>query len=88
MVVTAHNVTATVKNRLKTPRLAIIEFILEGLPTTGSAGQLLHLSLAPNYTQNPQDLHYEQVAFDIKDAAAQDNHQVTVSERVGELKAM
>lgn len=88
MQVVAHNVKATVKNRLKTPRLVIVEFILNELPKTGSAGQLLHLSLSPNYIPNPHHLHHEQIPFDVKDDNALAEHKANVLERIKTLKAL
>ena len=85
MLVNSHNVTASFKNRLRTPRLVIIEFILEELPDVGSPGQMLHLSLLPNYT-SAKDLHHEKVRFDIKNSKALDKHQASVSKRVEKLR--
>jgi len=87
MLVTSHNVTATFKNRLRTPRLVIIEFVLEELPVVGTPGQMLHLSLLPNYT-SAADLHHETIRFDIKNDEAFCKHGAFVSDRVGKLKAM
>jgi len=88
MHVTTHNLNAAVKNRLRTPRLVILEFTLSELPARGSPGQLLELSLAPNYVPNPEDLHYEQVVFDIKDDAAFETHTLSVANKVAKLQAM
>jgi len=79
---------ASVKNRLRTPRLVIIEFTLAGLPTRGGPGQLLELSLAANYMPNPKDLHYEQIVFDIKDDDAFEVHADLVTSTVTRLQAM
>ena len=70
MDMVVQNLGTTVKNWVKTPKLVIVEFILDVLPKTGSAGQLLYLSLAPNYEQNPHDLHHEPILFNLKDDAS------------------
>lgn len=88
MNVVVHNLNATVKNRLRTPCLVIIEFTLGELPDTGSPGQLLNLSLAPNYGPNRQDLHYKQILFDIKDDAAFTTHINAVSDVVKKLERL
>lgn len=88
MHVKTHNVNAAVENRLRTPRLVIIEFTLGELPARGGPGQLLELSLAANYVPNPHDLHYELVHFNIKDPSAFITHIASVSEKVTKLRAM
>ena len=41
MEVAAHNIGASFRNSLRTPRLLIIEFVLRELSDTGTAGQML-----------------------------------------------
>jgi len=89
MRVTSHNIPASSKNRMRTPRLVIIEFTLADLPPKGGPGQMLEVSLAANYVPNPEDLHYEQIHFDIKDEhAAYDAHTATVANMVAKLQEM
>ena len=89
MRIVAHNVNATVRNRLRTPRLVIIEFSLRDLPTKGSPGQLLHLSLVPNYALNPLDLRYEHLMIDIRDATTPfDKHRAAVQKVVDKLREL
>jgi hypothetical protein len=87
MIVKSHNVKSSIKNRLKTPRLVIIEFVLGELPDTGSSGHMLYLSLFPNYI-NKRDLHFEQIRFDLKNDKAIQDHMDEVSKKVGELRKM
>lgn len=89
MAIASHNVTATVKNRLRTPRLAIIEFILDELSETGNTGKMLHLSLVSNYPSEKRgDLHHEVIRFNLHNDKAIGEHQAFVKKRVGELRKM
>jgi len=86
MALTSHNVTPTIKNRLRTPRLVIIEFVLEDLFDVGSAGQMLYLSLAPNYiNDNRKNIHHECIRFNLKNQKVINNHGRSVLRK---LKAM
>lgn len=85
----AHNVAAAAKSRLRTPRLVIIEFILEELSPTGNTGKMLYLSLASNYSvKRLQDIHHEQICFDFKTDEAMAAHVPYVAKRVAALKKM
>ena len=87
MAVVSHNMTATIKNRLRTPRLVIIEFLLEELSDTGHTGRMLHLSLSSNYTMEKQkDIHLERITFDLKNEKARIDHQRAMLKRVRILK--
>jgi hypothetical protein len=79
MEIRSHNIQPSIQNRLRTPRLVIIEFILEGLPDVGTPGQMLYLSLAPNYIS-------EKIRFDLKNDTAVRKHIKAVSERVKAMK--
>lgn len=68
MAISAHNLAGPLKQRVRAPRLVIIEFILDGLPCIGTAGQLLHLSLVQNYMEAPSNLHHELILFDVAEA--------------------
>lgn len=70
----AHNATTPRKQRVRTPSLVIIEFILDQLPHMGTAGQLLHLSLMQNYVAEPGRLHYEEVSFELNSSDALEKH--------------
>jgi hypothetical protein len=87
MAINSHNITATFKIRLRTPRLVIIEFILEELPDVGSPGQMLYLSLLPNYTSE-NDLRHEKIRFDLKNTKVVEEHTASVSDRVKRLREM
>ena len=87
MTILAHNIQPTVKNRLRTPRLLILEFALQELPSEGSPGQMLYLSLFQNYLKKA-DLHFERIQFDLKNERAREDHVKYVSGRVKELKRM
>lgn len=77
--VAAHNIGASFRNRLRTPRLVIIEFVLHELSETATAGKMLHLSLSPNYINIKSDyLRYQQIPFDLKDNKAIRNHGSTM----------
>lgn len=87
MTVVSHNVMESLASRIKTPRLVIIEFILSDLPAIGSAGQMLYLSLVPNYV-NKKDLHHEQIIFDLKNEEVITEHVEFVAETVRRLKGL
>jgi len=76
-----------VKNRIRTPRLLILEFALKELPDIGSPGQMLYLSLFQNYL-NKKDLHHERIQFDLNNEIVRWAHLDYVSGRVKELKRM
>lgn len=85
----SHNVTATVKNRLRTPQLVIIEFVLEEVSDTARAGEMLYLSLISNYTKDKQrDIRHEKIIFDLKNDKAIQGHQSSVSKTVAALREM
>lgn len=87
MAVASHNVTSTIKNRLRTPRLVIIEFVLDSLWDIGSAGQMLFLSLAPNYVgSNRKNIHHECIRFNFKNGKAIENQPVSVLKRLRKLQ--
>lgn len=88
MDINSHNMTPTIKCRLRTPRLVIIEFILEELPDISTPGQMLYLSLAPNYLGDKKDLHHEIIRFDLKSEDAIQEHMAHVSDRVRALNKM
>jgi hypothetical protein len=86
MEIRSHNIQPSIQNRLRTPRLVIIEFILEGLPDVGTPGQMLYLSLAPNYIGEKTRLLHEKIRFDLKNDTAVQKHIKAVSERVKAMK--
>lgn len=87
MLINAHNIPANIKSRLRTPRLVIIEFVLNELSDVGSTGELLYLSLVTSYTQeNRKSIHYERIGFDLKNDRAIGKHMAYVSKRVRELE--
>jgi hypothetical protein len=86
MAISAHNPTNARKQRVRTPSLVILEFTLSQLPHIGTAGQLLHLSLAQNYLVVPERLHHEPVFFDISSADELAKHAAMVSKLVKELQ--
>lgn len=86
MVVTAHNPTTPRKQRVRTPSLVIIEFVLGQLPHMGTAGQLLHLSLMQNYAVDRSRLHYEEVVFELGSQGALEKHSKDVGKLVSRLR--
>lgn len=86
MVITAHRPPNPMKQRARMPSLVIIEFILEALPHVGTAGQLLHLSLAQSYIEKPDRLHHEPIFFDIADSAKHAQHINNVADTVEKLR--
>ena len=64
MAIAAHNPANARQQRVKTPFLIIIEFVMDQLPHIGTTGQLLHLSLAQNYIPTPEKLHHELIFFE------------------------
>lgn len=87
MNLTAHNITNSISNRLRSPRLVIIEFVLDELSGIGSAGQMLYLSLFPNYVKKG-DLHHEKISFDLKNEQATSVHIASMPKRVRALKKL
>ena len=85
MAVVAHNPANTLKQRMKTPSLVIIEFVLGTLPHIGTTGEVLRLSLAQNYSVTPHKLHHELIFFDINDADQLEEHTAHVSDTVKRL---
>ncbi|KAF9779910.1 hypothetical protein BJ322DRAFT_1024319 [Thelephora terrestris] len=89
MEVATHNLTSTYKNRLRTPRLVIIEFILESLVDTGTAGSMLFMSLVSNYTREHKgNIHHEKILFDLNNDEAQKQHEASMVKRVQRLRKM
>lgn len=86
MTIDAHNPTGARKQRVRTPRLVIIEFVLDQLPHVGTTGQLLHLSLAQNYLMSPDKFHHELIFFEIGDQTALEKHAKYMSRIVGQLQ--
>lgn len=85
--VTAHNIGASFRNRLRTPRLVIIEFVLQELSKTSTAGEMLRLSLAPNYIKTKNDfLHFQKIPFDLKNNAAIKKHGSTMRGHLRKLR--
>jgi hypothetical protein len=85
MAISAHNPTSARKSRVRTPSLTIIEFVLDQLPNVGTAGQLLHLSLAQNYMVVPDKLHHELIFFNINDDQVE-KHTKRMAKIVKELR--
>ena len=79
MVIAAHNPGNALKQRVRTPSLVIIEFVLDQLPHTGTAGQLLYLSLVQNYMMAPHKFHHQLIFFDANDAKQLKKHAAKVS---------
>jgi hypothetical protein len=65
MATSATNPGGPRRQRVRSPQLAIIEFVLDDLPHIGTTGQLLYLSLAQNYVVAPDRLHHELIFFEI-----------------------
>lgn len=74
MGISAHNIANPRKQRIKTPHLVIIEFVLDQLPHVGTAGELLYLSLTPNYQATPAKLYHELIFFNISDGKELGKH--------------
>ena len=86
MAIAAHNPANARKQRIKTPSLIIIEFVLDQLPHIGTAGQLLYLSLAQNYTPTPAKLHHELIFFEHASAEHGASHATQVSKAVRQFR--
>ena len=84
MVISAHAPPAPRKQRVRTPSLVIIEFILDALPHVGTAGQMLYLSLVRNYN-TPAYLHHEMVFFEV-DGDCLDRQAAQMAEVVKQLQ--
>ena len=88
MALSSHNTAPSLKARFQTPHLVIIEFILDELLDVRSTGQMLYMSLTPNYLKNKEDIHLEKIQFNLKNEDAVLDHIQHVSDRVKELKTM
>jgi len=86
MAVSANTPAYGWKQWVKTPRLAIVEFVLDQLPHVGTAGQLLHLAVMQHYLLAPSRLHHEQVFFNIKNNSALDHHAVEMAKLAANLE--
>ena len=87
MALNSHNIRPGINNRVKTPHLVIIEFMLAELREPGSSGEILSMSLSSNYVYL-EDLHYKKIRFDLKNSEAIQSHMNYMSEKVEELKRM
>ena len=85
MALNSHDIRPGTNNRVKTPHLVIIEFMLAELHEPGSSGEILSMSLSSNYIYL-EDLHYEKIQFDLKHSGAIQLHMNYMSEKVEELK--
>jgi hypothetical protein len=85
IAISAHNPAGSLKQRVRSPSLVIIEFVFGQLPKVGTAGQLLHLSIIQNYTVTPSKLHHELIPFDIAQDQL-DMHTGNMTKIVKELK--
>lgn len=86
MAIAAHNPANARKQRIKTPSLIIIEFVLDQLLHIGTAGQLLYLSPAQNYTPTPAKLHHELIFFEHASAEHGASHATRVSKAVRQFR--
>lgn len=86
MTISAHNPAYGRKQRVNTPHLAIIEFVLDQLPHVGTAGQLLYLSLIPNYILAPSRLHHELIFFNINNSGTLKDHSKRMCEAAKKLR--
>lgn len=87
MAVAAHRPVDGRKQRLKTPRLLILEFILQELPThLGTPGTQLRMSLAPNYQAAGYQIQHEIIIFEICDGEALAEHAGKVDQLADQLR--
>jgi len=86
MAISAHNPANSRKQRVRTPSLVIIEFVLDQLPKAGTPGALLHLSLVQNYVVEPDKLHHELIPFNIGGQDQLDRHIEHMAKTVKALK--
>jgi len=66
--------------------LVIIEFVLDQLPKTGTAGALLYLLLMPNYVVEPDKLCHEFILFNAGGQDQLDRHIERMAKIVKGLK--
>ena len=86
MAVAAHRPVNGRKQRVKTPRLIILEFILQELPThLGTPGTQLRMSLAPNYQAAKHQIRHKIIIFEICDKEALAEHAEKVDQLAGQL---
>ena len=63
------------KQHVKTPLLAIIELVLAALPyRLGTSGDLLRISMAPNYMASPDGIFHEIIDFELSNGDARAKH--------------
>ena len=86
MAITAHHPANPLKQNFGTPSLAIIEFVLDQLPHTGTASQLLYLYLTQSYIAAPDQLHHELFFLNITGATGLASHTTRMFQIVKELQ--
>jgi hypothetical protein len=87
MIIHAHNTAPSFKNRLKTPRLVILEFLLEELSVTASPGEILFQSLAANYvSKRKKNIQHRKIVFDFKNDLMRQAHEQTLETMVRKLE--
>jgi hypothetical protein len=86
MAITAHRPANPLKQRIRTPHLVIIELVLKQLPSLGTPGQFLHLSLAQSYIVASERLHHELIRFDLPSEKAIKTHAKEMRTIVRRLK--
>jgi hypothetical protein len=87
LATTAHLPANGYKQRVKTPRLAIIELVLAALPyRLGTAGDLLRISLAPNYIASPDGICHHIVDFELSNRGAHTKHLQRMDKLTEELQ--
>lgn len=85
MATSAHNPANPRKQRVRSPRLVIIEFVLNDLSHMGTTGQILQLTLAQNYVATQDRLHHELIFFEINPNNL-DDHTSRMSKIMEELQ--
>lgn len=86
MPVSAHNPASARKQRIQSPSLVIIEFVLDSLSHVGTAGQLLHLLLMQGYVAVPHRLHHKMIPFNIGSLGDLGKHASHMAKIVQELQ--
>lgn len=75
MVINAPYPADPLKQRVRTPRLAILELILEQMSSRfGTAGDLLRISLGPNYQAANTEISHSIIKFDLGNETASAEH--------------
>ena len=87
MAINAPYPAEPLKQRIRTPRLAIVELILEEMSSRfGTAGDLLRISLGPNYQAADTEISHSIIKFDLGNEMASTEHRKKMASLARQLQ--